>query len=217
MGPSPTSTDNLRRLLAELYIQPGISGACLQVGGATLLHDLPYSDDRVMNFAARIDQLISSYEGVGRQIWQVCAGFDSFTLLILCRSNVRLTLLLQPGTDPALASNRATRLIMEVEMQRPQTNGHSHPVLEKPQAQAQANGSPGDIPREEFERLISGLMNRVSGSAQTAKLIQRELGDNRQGLSKADARRIGLTLLDYIPNRGKRAALSSEFLNALDS
>lgn len=215
MGPSPANTDNLRRLLAELYIQPGISGACLQIGGATLLHDLPYSDDRVMNFAARIDQLISSYEGVGRQIWQICSGFDSFTLLILCRSNVRLTLLLQPGTDPALASTRATRLLMEVEMQRGPVNDHAGPApLEKPAANGSSNGH---MPREEFEKLLTGLLGRVTGSAQTNILIQRGLKDANGGLSKDEARRIGLSILDTIPNRGKRSALAAEFLNTLDS
>ncbi len=215
MGPSPAaSQDNLRRLLAELYLQPGISGACLQAGAATLLHDLPYSDDRVMNFAARVDQLISSYEDVGRPIWQICAGFDSFVLLILCRTNVRLSLLLQPGTDPALAANRATRLLMEVETRPPgpppALNGHGP---EKPTA---ASAAPSVIPREEFEKLLAGLLGRVTGSAQTNLLIQRGLG-SAQDLSKEEARRIGLGILDHIPNRGKRAALSAEFLNTLES
>ncbi len=200
----------LNKLLAGLYVQPGVTGACLQLGGTMLIHDLPYSDARVTNLAERINTLVASYESVGRTIWQICAGFENFRLLIVVHSNMRLTLMIHPEMDPALAGARGMHLLMEAK-------NHAPPelVVEK---EAPADGS--HIGREEFERLVSGLMGRVTGSAQAARLIQRELATQKLNgntmLPKDEARRIGITILDYIPNRGKRAALSSEFLNALE-
>jgi len=214
---SSTTTDKLRQLLGSLYGQPGISGACLQVGGTVLVHDLPYSDDRVTNLGARINHLVDSYEGVGRGIWQICAGFENFRLLILCSGKTRLSLLLLPTTDPAQAAGRGMHLLMEVKSLTPAT-----PVVpESATAEVSTDaGSHQRIPREDFERLVSGLLSRVTGSSQATKLIQREIANHKINgstlLDTGDARRIGLSILEYIPNRGKRAALSSEFLNALD-
>jgi len=210
MEPS-SSADQLRRLLSDLYVQPGVSGACLQLGDMVLVHDLPYSDDRVTNLAARIENLVGSYESVGRGIWQICAGYENFRLLILCHSMMRLTLLLRPETDPSLAAGRGMHLLMEVKNIEPRQAASPPPPVH-----AAASLKTG-MPREDFEKLVSGLMGRVTGSAQAAKLIQRELathGINGQ-LDPEEARRIGLIILEYIPNRGKRAALASEFLNAL--
>ncbi|MEX1119244.1 MAG: hypothetical protein WEB60_10680, partial [Terrimicrobiaceae bacterium] len=70
------------KILIELYAQPGVSGVCLQKGRAIIKHDLPFSDDRIGNFAARVDHLVGGYEVVGRNIWQICAGFEKYWLLI---------------------------------------------------------------------------------------------------------------------------------------
>ncbi len=206
-----SSADQLRRLLSDLYVQPGVTGACLQLGNIVLVHDLPYSDARVTDLAARIENLVGSYESVGRGIWQICAGFENFRLLILCHSMMRLSLLLQPGTDPSHAAGRGMHLLMEVKNFAPRQAASPPPPVHSEKE------TKTGMPREEFERLVSGLMGRVTGSAQAAKLIQRELIANQINgqLDPEEARSIGLTILEHIPNRGKRAALCSEFLNAL--
>lgn len=204
------SIEQLNRLLAGLYVQPGVTGACLQLGGTMLIHDLPYSESRVMSLAARVDQLVSSYENVGRTIWQICAGFENFRLLIQVHGTMRLTLMLHPDIDPALAAGRGMHLLLEAKNHAPP------PVPEN----TSVSGGGAQIDRAEFEKLVAGLMGRVTGSAQAARLIQRELDTQKINgstqLATEDARRIGLGILEYIPNRGKRAALCSEFLNALE-
>lgn len=227
-------SDDIKRHLADLYSQPGVSGSCLQVGGLVVLHDLPYSDDRIANLAARVDHLMTSYESVGRQIWQLCAGFENFWLMILCRNNTRLTLLLKINADLDLIASRATRLIMDVEA--PLSRGGApgaHPAAPPPglapipgtEAPAAATASAGtngshSISREEFERIIGNLLARVTGQGQAAKLISREMSKESGSaatLSRDDARRIGVKILEYIPNRGKRDALATELLNNLNS
>ncbi len=212
MGPQPNVSENLTHLLTDLYGQPGVCGACLQVNDTVLVHDLPFSDDRIAALAQRIHSLIAGYENVGRSIWQICAGFEKYRLLILCRSNTRLSILLQPTTDPALIAGRATRLLMEVEIADP---------VEAPPEDHAVEGAPilnDGVPRAELERIVTGLLSRVTGSMTATKLIQRQL-KNRDGIamfSKDEAREIGLAVLESIPNRGKREALASEFLNALN-
>jgi hypothetical protein len=212
----PSVSEALSRLLSDLYGQPGVNGACLQVRDTVLVHDLPYSDDRIVALAKRIDRLIGGYENVGRSIWQICAGFEKYRLLILCRSNTRLSILLKPEIDPALIAGRATRLLMEVDVPEPAPEVPS-PVPVQP-AEVSSPPPTGGVTREDLERLVTGLMARVTGSATAAKLIQRELS-KRNGaahFTKDEARLIGTTILDHIPNRGKREALISEFLNAIN-
>jgi hypothetical protein len=226
MGPQSPTNETLGRLLTDLYSQPGVCGACLQVRDTVLLHDLPYSDDRIDGLAKRIDRLIAGYENVGRSIWQICAGFEKYRLLILCRSNTRLSILLTPETDPALIAGRATRLLMEVEIPEGSPvppSPQEHPMdipLAAAATPAAVNPVAADgMPREDLEKLVVGLLGRVTGSVTAAKLIQRELGgkNGATAFPKEEARKLGLAVLDNIPNRGKREALVSEFLNALNS
>lgn len=217
--------DALRKNLADLYSQPGVSGSCLQTGGLVMNHDLPYSDERVGNFAARVNHLVSGYESVDRPLWQICAGFENFRLLILSRGNTRLSVLLTPSADIDLVAARATRLLMELEMLPSPTGTSANPpvlasVGTAQTLQAQSETSPM-MKRAEFEKIVTGLLSRVTGQAQAAKLIQRAMSKETTPingeLKRDDARRLGLAILDYVPNRGKRDALSSEFLNTFDS
>jgi len=217
--------DTLRKNLADLYSQPGVSGSCLQTGALVMNHDLPYSDERVANFAARVNHLVSGYESVDRALWQICAGFENYRLLILSRGNTRLSVLLTPAADIDLVSARATRLLMELEMLPAPTNSATPPPVLATKAEAQSipqqeEGSPM-MKRAEFEKIVTGLLSRVTGQAQAAKLIQRAMSKETTPingeLKRDDARRIGLAILDYVPNRGKRDALSSEFLNTFNS
>lgn len=218
MGPQSSVSETLGRLLTDLYSQPGVCGACLQVRDTVLIHDLPYSDDRIAGLAKRIDRLIAGYENVGRSIWQICAGFEKYRLLILCRSNTRLSILLKPETDPALIAGRATRLLMEVDIPEPTAEVPAPTQMPEPAAVVPAAAIPGGMPREDFEKLVVGLLSRVTGSATAAKLIQRELAAQNGATSfpKEEARKLGLAVLENIPNRGKRESLVSEFLNALN-
>lgn len=217
MGPQSPTSETLGRLLTDLYAQPGVCGACLQVRDMVLIHDLPYSDDRIAGLAKRIDRLIAGYENVGRSIWQICAGFEKYRLLILCRSNTRLSILLKPEIDPALIAGRATRLLMEVDIPEPalaQPPPPDHPV-ETAAPITMADG----MPREDFEKLVVALLGRVTGTATASKLIQRELAgkNGATAFPKEEARKMGIAVLENIPNRGKRESLVSEFLNALNS
>jgi hypothetical protein len=218
MGPQSPVSETLGRLLTDLYSQPGVCGACLQVRDTVLIHDLPYSDDRIAGLAKRIDRLIAGYENVGRSIWQICAGFEKYRLLILCRSNTRLSILLKPETDPALIAGRATRLLMEVDIPEPTAEVPAPSQMPEPAAVVPAASVPDGMPREDFEKLVVGLLSRVTGSATAAKLIQRELAakNGATAFPKEEARRLGLAVLENIPNRGKRESLVSEFLNALN-
>jgi hypothetical protein len=214
---SPLTADSLRQLLGSLYSQPGITGACLQLSGTVLVHDLPYSDDRVAQWAAQVNQLVESYTLVDRGIWQICAGFENFRVLIVCHAELRLSLLLQPDLDPTMAAGRGMHLLMEVKSLVPQARPSR---AEEPDVVPPAEDSHDRISREEFEKLVCGLLSRVTGSAQASKLIQREMAAQKingsTSIDPGQARRIGLSILEFIPNRGKRATLSSEFLNALD-
>jgi hypothetical protein len=225
MGSQLPTNETLARLLADLYSQPGVSGACLQVRDTVLIHDLPYSDDRIAGLAKRIDRLIAGYENVGRSIWQICAGFEKYRLLILCRSNTRLSILLKPETDPALIAGRATRLLMEVDIPDLPSAAvpDAPPVPRAVEVQVQTVADPEPVvsgmPRQEFEKLLIGLMTRVTGATIAAKLVDRELAgkNGATAFPKEEARKLGLAIIDNIPNRGKRAALAQEFLVTLDS
>lgn len=200
------------KILIELYAQPGVSGVCLQKGRTIIKHDLPFSDDRIGNFAARVDHLVGGYEVVGRNIWQICAGFEKYWLLILSHGELRLSLLLKPDSDTSLVSSRAAHLLMELDI--PQKTAPP-PV---PPPVASTNGNHPPVSKDYFVKLLSGLLSRVTGSAQASRLIARELSkyQDRPGFSVPEAQQIGLAVLETIPNRGKRTALTSEFLNALN-
>lgn len=208
--------DGLQQLLVDLYAQPGVSGVCLQSGANVLMHDLPFSDTRAADLAARVEHLFASYEGVGREIWQVCAGFDDYWLLILCRGALRLTLLLKTDSDVTLVSSRATRLLLELKI--PEATPAPTPAVPA-SAPVEVPAAPhevlhGQISREDFDRVVTGLLSRVAGRAQAIKLIAREMnklnGQASQSLSPSDAIRLGDAILDSIPNRGKREVLSAE-------
>jgi hypothetical protein len=212
--------DGLQQLLVDLYAQPGVSGVCLQSGASVLVHDLPFSDTRASDLAARVEHLFASYEGVGREIWQVCAGFDDYWLLILCRDALRLTLLLKTDSDVTLVSSRATRLLLELKIPEAQAEPPPPPppnVI----SPAQPEVLQGQISREDFDRVVTGLLSRVAGRAQVTKLIAREMnklnGQASQSLAPADAIRLGESILDSIPNRGKRDALAAELRSIFKS
>lgn len=210
MGQPPPVSESVNQLLRDLYSQPGVSGACLQVNGLVLTHDLPYSDDRIAVLAKRIDELIAGYTHAERSIWQICAGYEKYRLLILCRSALRLSILLERETDPALIAGRATRLLMDIEIPEPEP--------EPPTAQMLESVSADTIPRKELERLVTSLMSRVTGTMTAHKLFQRQMADRNgaTAFAREDARSIGLEVLKSVPNRGKRESLTSEFLNAIN-
>lgn len=203
------ASDGLQQLLVDLYAQPGVSGVCLQSGASVLVHDLPFSDTRAADLAARVEHLFASYEGVGREIWQVCVGFDDYWLLILCRGILRLSLLLKTESDVTLVSSRATRLLLELKV----PSAQAEPVPEAMPLPT-AEVIHGQISRLDFDRVVTSLLSRVTGRAQAGKLIAREMnklnGQGSQGLAPDDAIRLGESILDSIPNRGKRDALAAE-------
>jgi len=204
------------KFLNDLHSQPGVTGTCLQAGTSVLAHDLPYSDERVDDFAVALDHLCESYATVDRSIWQIFFGFENHWVLVLTRDVVRLTILLKPETDPALVSSRATRMLMDLELNH---QASPPPVPIPVVAPVQAVVAPGGIPRAQFEDTIVSLLGRVAGHAQAQKLLQRQMEkENVAGveiLNPAVARRIGLATLDFIPNRSKRSALASELLATL--
>jgi hypothetical protein len=189
------------------------------VGRAVLRHDLPYSDDRIKDFTARLDHLVASYEGVGRSVWQVCAAFEKYWLLILCRGEMRLTLLLTPEADTATIASRGTYLLMQVEPPRPAIPAAIEPSAPTLEPVATSNGKHPPLARSRVEAGLTSLLVRVIGSAQAMRLIAREVKAMSLGefLSESEARRLGEAVLDYVPNRSKRAALLSEFLHTLES
>jgi hypothetical protein len=204
------------KILIELYAQPGVSGVCLQKGRSIIKHDLPFSDDRISNFAARVDHLVGGYEVVGRNIWQICAGFEKYWLLILSHGELRLSLLLKPDSDTSLVSSRAAHLLMQLDIPDKAEATPAAPAVPPPVASTNGNHPP--VSKEKFVKLLSGLLGRVTGSAQASRLISREMAkyQDKTGFSVNEAREIGLTVLEFIPNRGKRTTLTSEFLNALN-
>lgn len=205
-SPAQPAADWLR----DLHSQPGVDGTCLQADGQVIAHDLPFSDERAGDLAACIDRLCESYTAVGRRVWQVFFGFERTNVLVVTRDNLRLTVLLRPNTDPSKLASRATRLLLDLKIAPPTK---PEPVPE------QKTVPPDSMTRADFEKLLTGLVGRVIGYAQAAKIVQPPL--ERAGtngvLTKIDARRIGLEILDAIPNRSKRASLASEFLHLLDS
>jgi len=213
-GNTPPSFD--QRIFSDLHEQPGVSGVCLQLANRVLTHNLPYSDDRVADLAAHIERLCLSYENVGRGIWQILAGFETSWLLILSHQSLRLGILLRPDTDPSLIASRGTRLLMEIEV--PDV---SQPAVPAPLPTVPVAATP-EVPTwscREFEQKLGGLLVRVAGHGTTQKIIQREL--ERQGAAGKDVlplpevERIGIAVLNSISNRGKRAALSDEFLSMI--
>lgn len=205
-GASPPALDH--RLFSDLHEQPGVTGVCLLAGGQVLSHNLPYADERVGDLASHVERLCLSYENVGRGIWQILAGFDTHWLLILSHQRLRLGVLLAPNTDPSPITSRGTRLLMEV----------APMVLIEEQAPAPAEpaAAPG-WSRPEFEKKLTVLLGRVAGQETARKIVLRELGRAGAGdpLSIAEVRQLGLAVLETIPNRGKRQALTEEFLNLL--
>jgi len=226
---SPAFEESCGILLRDLYAQPGVSGTCLQLGATILAHDLAYADAAAATFAAKVNRLMASYEGVGRGIWQVVVGFESIWLIILTRDRLRLTVLLKPGTDPAQVATRGTRLLLEMKIEPDPTQVAVQEVVP---SESPAEGTVPREPtvmeaiasrtvkREDFERALSALMGRVTGTAQATKLMQMEFKaaelNGSTTLTPEQARRIGRSILQHIPNRGKREALTLEFVSQLD-
>lgn len=207
---SPTPGGQAADWLRDLHNQPGVDGTCLQAGGRVVAHDLPFSDERAGDLAACIERLCESYIAVGRRVWQVFFGFERISVLVVTRDSLRLTILLRPDTDPAKLTSRATRLLLDLNI--------APPTRTEPAAEAPVT-APGGMSRADFEKLLTGLVGRVIGYAQAAKIVQPPLqrAGTNGSMTKADARRIGLEILEAIPNRSKRAALVSEFLHSLDA
>lgn len=207
-------------IFTELYSQPGVSGSCLQVGRAVVRHDMPYSDQRMEDFAARLDHLIASYQGVDRSVWQIFAAFEKYWLLVLCRGEMRLSLLLTPEADAATITSRGTYLLMQVDVAPPAASvSESVPPGEEAISPAQTNGKHPPILRSDIEARLLLLLSRVVGSAQAQRLIAREVRNLGYGehLTDDQARRLGEEVLEYIPNRSKRGALLSEFFHSLET
>lgn len=212
-----TGAAELGKKLLQLYSQPGITGTCLQLGRQVVRHDLPFSDSKVAEFASRLDHLVASYETVGRNVWQICTGFREYWLVVLCRDDLRLTVLATPGADTGTIASRTMHVLMEIE------------PIARQSSPAQSGGTPGrngnsngtsalpPVERSALEARLAGLLGRVIGSAQASRLIGREFASHGIGerLTFDQAREVGRAVLDYVPNRGKRSALLSEFDSSL--
>lgn len=201
-----------QQIFSDLHEQSGVSGVCLQVGPQVLAHNLPYSDERVGDLAAHVERLCSSYENVGRGIWQVLAGFDTQWLLILSHLSLRLSILLIPQTDPSPISSRGTRLLMDIAPRVLEPAAHSEPGPTPSGGSVLVSWSRGD-----FEQKLTALLGRVAGQDTARKIIQREMARAGAGdvLPPAEIQSLGLAVLNAIPNRGKRQALVSEFFALL--
>ena len=137
---------------------------------------------------------------------------------MLTRDVVRLTILLKPETDPALISSRATRMLMDLELNRQEPPPPPFVPIPTAAPVPTVSASAG-IPRAHFEEAVVSLLGRVAGQAQAQKLLQRQMEKEKalsaDSLDPAVARRIGLATLEFIPNRSKRSALVSELLATL--
>lgn len=191
------------RWFRELYSQEGVHGVCLQDGRHVVEHDLPFSDARAAEFAQQVDNMVGGYQSVGREVWQIFAAFERSQLLVVCRGTFRLSIIMALAADTATVASRAAHALMHAEP-RPEPHGESAPAA--------------GPTRHEVEQVLAGLLGRVVGAPQAAKLIGRYLilpETNGDKIPVEQARKAGLAVLEAVPNRGKRAALASEFLNAI--
>jgi hypothetical protein len=215
--PATPEAMDLGKKLLELYSQPGISGTILQLGAGIIRHDLPISDRRVTEFASRLNHLLASYETVGRNVWQLCAGFKEYWLLILCRDDLRLGILVTPGSDTTAIASRTMNVLMQIEPLARRAAHSPGTGAASPAAGRNGTAARPPVERADLEARLAGLLGRVIGSAQASRLITREIAAYGVGerLTLEQARDIGHAVLEKIPNRGKRSALISEFDSSL--
>jgi hypothetical protein len=209
----PTSPEKYHLIFKDLYSQPGVSGICLQSKQTVLVHDFPYSDSRTAEMIGDVERLIQGYETVGREIWQICLGFQRLWLLVVTSAPLRLSILVLPDSDCELIASRGMRLLLQAN-----DSLSTSPPVEKAVVAPVENAEQGVISRQDLERILAGLLGRVSGITQATKIVQRVLSlrhANTVSFPIAEAEELGGAVLDYVSNRGKRAALHSEFLTII--
>jgi len=222
----------------NLYRITGVAGLLLQKGRNILANHLPFSDQRAEQLGELVCKMTEGYTSVQRNIRQVMVNYDSGVLLVVNQTDTQLALLLTARADLDVVSNAAAVFMAEhAEHLRYISTARSKPA-EKPRnpespremvvtgSRAATNGAKllAEPPKPEMSRwpetrrLLENLLGKVMGRAQTNNLIKRVCAEKKIDdpfqLSAQKCMELGITVLDQIPNRSKRASLVSELQQA---
>jgi hypothetical protein len=218
----------------NLYRISGVAGLLLQKGENIMANHMPFSDQRATQLGELVRKMTQGYTTVQRNIKQVLLKYDSGALLIVNQADTQLALLLTARVDIDVISNAAS-VFMAEHAQRLMTasatkarqsnrvqdqNGPREMVVTGSKAASNGAKLLVEAPKPEISRWpeirreLENLLGKVMGRAQVNKLVERvciekKIADPFQ-LTVVKAKELAMSVLEEIPNRSKRAALSTE-------
>ena len=214
----------------SLHRLSGVGGLLLQKGRNRITSHLPFSESRVDDLAGALFRMSEGYRQVKRDVRQIWMEYDGGRVLILQQHGTQLVLILSAKADVDIVSGAATMFLSEHATQLAMLPAEpviqvigttAKPVIEelvvtRPQAaealDARVEATISVWPQA--RKALEGMMGKVIGRAQIAKLIDRcvkECGvDDPYRMTKEQLQSIGQKVLDQIPNTSKRATLAAE-------
>ncbi len=231
-------TQDFNTATLSLYRINGVAGLLLQKGRNMLANHMPFSDQRSAELGEHISKMCAGYTTVQRRLRQVLVAYDAGSLLIVSHQDVQLVLLLTARVELDVVTSAASVFVAEhadrfvfIPAER-QTNQIRDPLAPKEMvvtgSVAASNGARLRVEQGQPEisrwldirKALEGVLGKVMGRAQVSNLIERvckarENPDPFQ-LSLEEAREVAFAVLEQIPNRSKRASLSSEIEQAFE-
>lgn len=121
------SKESIQGPLTALRNAGTVCGVCLMRRTETVVNLFPFSEDRMNEVIALIDDIILYLEGKGRQIDQLCFGYDGGNLVIITDDDYRLVVMhTQPDEIDFIAkAARAFLIDFQVGLFAEQLNGEN--------------------------------------------------------------------------------------------
>lgn len=211
---------------AALQRLDGVAGILLCKAENIVHRQMPFSNERAAALQVIANQMLDGYRQVKRAIRQIYLEFDGGHLLFMAQDESLLVVVLTGRADPDLVSSVGGALLWdhsallatlpsvasavaaaETVEELVVTSPRRVQEMTKTAVQVTANWP---LLRQQME----AVLNRVMGSAQAARLIDRTLEASQIGdpyrLQVAQARELAQAVLEQVPNTGKRRQLMAE-------
>lgn len=191
--------------LTSLLDVGSVIGVCLHREGRLITNHFPraISQSRVEGFSEAVDEMLSGYRVVGREIEQFVLSFNGGTVLIVAHDNACVSFLLEDMSTTSFLRSTALAFLRD-----------NLDAISAPAPAAKESTDVDEKAWELYHAQLLALMGKVMGSAQVEKVFARVMksigASESEVLPKSRFRELGVSLILEIPNRSKQTALRTE-------
>ncbi len=215
-------TDRITQALAPLSGLPHFLGALLMnEDGDIVENQLPLSDEKAAQVIAPLWSILMGLKKSGRHVKSLhtSSGSHHYSTYML-EDGSYLAIRFADSYNPDDVSKRVTEVreslkscvadFTESLFVNPVDKSKKLPTSDETPAKTQ----PADPETKDYLKALSSMMSRIAPAGQALVMLNRALETNecdRETLQKSNFLAIGKTLVESVPNKGRRKMIQKEF------